>query len=177
MATFRPILRYPEANGHRLSRTSVELRIAPNLTGGGNGPPLIVACWKSINMQNKLTPGTTWGNRAKKMGRTRGKWEPGADVELYAEEMEIVRVALAATGSQQGLGYMEVSFDMFLTGYERVLGGAFLWESLSCRITEEGLAVADNDDQLTVKLTLDPMDCRKNGLQAVFESTATGLPG
>jgi hypothetical protein len=176
MPTFRPILRYPEANGHRLSRTSVELRFAPNLVGG-NGPPLILSCWKTVNMNNKLTPGTTWGNKAKKMGRTRGKYEPTADLEVYVEDMEILRVALAAAGASLNMGYMEVSFDLFLTGFEQILGGAFLWEALGCRITEESLAIPDSDDQLFVKLTLDPMDCRKNGLQAVFESTATGLPG
>jgi hypothetical protein len=171
MPTFRPILSYPEYNGHRLSRTSCDLRIAPD-----GGPPLVVSGWKSISHKTELTPGETYGNRAKIQGRTRGKFKPTMDIELYAEDAELVRIALAAAGRLRGLGWMEVSFTAVLTAFEKVLQGAFLFEGIGCRIMSDELSVGDNDDQLARKWSLHLTDMRINGLSAVLENTATGLP-
>lgn len=172
MPTFRPLLRYPEMDGHRLSRTSCELRIAPV-----GGAPLIVSGWKSINTSVELAPGKTYANRAKPQGRTRGKFTPTMELELYVEDAELVRVALGTAGLARNLGWMEVAFDAYLTGFEVILGGAFLWEGLGARITKDEMGVSDNDDQLSRKWSLDLMDMRLNGISAVNESTSTGLPG
>ncbi len=171
--SFRPILSFPEYNGHRLSRTSCDLRIAP-----AGGVPLVIFGWKSINTSEELTPGETYGNRAKMLGRTRGKHKATADFELYAEDAEIIRLALAAVGNSQGLGYGEVSFGMMLTASEAILGGSFLWEGIGCRIQKDELAVSEgSDDQLVRKWTLHLMDMRLNGVSMVKEATVTGLPG
>lgn len=173
MATFRPLLSYPEYNGHRLSRTSCQLRFSPF-----NGPPLVVGGWKSISWKEELTPGETYANRAHIVGRTRGKHKPTVDLELYAEDAELVRIALAASGAVQGLGWGEVSFGIDLTAFEKILGGALLFEAMGCRVVSNELSVgADNDDQLSRKWSLHCMDIRENGLSMVFESTSTGLPG
>lgn len=171
MPTFRPILSFPEYNGHRLSRTSCSLRIAPF-----GGVPLVVNGWKSITHKAELTPGETYGNRAKIQGRTRGKFKPTMDLEIYAEDAEVVRVALATAGASLRLGWMEVSFKADLTAFEAVLGGAFLFEAIGARIMSDELSVGDNDDQLARKWTLHLTDMRINGTSAVFESTANGLP-
>jgi hypothetical protein len=171
--TFRPLLSYPEFNGHRLSRTSCQLRFAPLAPAAA----LVVSGWKSISTKEELTPGETYGNRAKMQGRTRGKHKATVDIEIYAEDAEIVRVALSAAGTQLGMGWMEVPFAISLTAFEKVLGGAFLWEAMGCRIVSEELSVGDNDDQLARKWSLNCQDMRTNGLSAVLEATATGLPG
>lgn len=170
---FRPILSYPEVNGMRLSRTSCDLRISP--TGAA---PLIVNGWKSITYKDELTPGETYGNRSKIQGRTRGKHKPTMEIELYTEEAELVRLALAAAGLPFGMGYGEVSFGVILTAFEQsLLGGALVLEGMGCRIISEDLGVSDNDDQLTQKWSLHLMDMRKNGLSMVKERSASGLPG
>lgn len=171
--TFRPLLSYPEFNGHRLSRTSCDLRFSPF----GGAAPLVISGWKSITQKAELTPGETYGNRAKIQGRTRGKYKPTFDMEIYAEDFELVRIALAGAGKPLGLGVMEVSFGIVLTAFEKILGGAFLFEVMGARIQSEELGVSDSDDQLVQKLSLHCMDMRKNGISDVFESTASGLPG
>ncbi len=171
--SFRPLLSYPEFNGHRLSRTSIQLRFAPLAPAA----PLVISGWKSITTDEKLTPGKTYGNRSKAQGRTRGKHEATAELEIYAEDAEIVRLALAAAGAALGLGWMETPFALGLNVFERVLGGAFLWESNGCRVVEDNFGSSDNDDQLTRKWSIDVMDMRVNGVSSVLESTSTGLPG
>ena len=168
---FKPLLRFPEFNGHRLSRTSCDLSISP-LQGGA---PLVLVGWKSITTKAELTPGETYGNRANIQGRTRGKFKATMDVELYAEDAELVRIGLAEAGAKYGLGYMEVSATWVLTAYEPSLGGSFLFEGGGGRIISDELSVGDNDDQLARKWSLHLMSMRINGLSAVLENTPFGL--
>lgn len=173
MGTFRPLLSYPEFNGHRLSRTSIQLRFAPLAPAAA----FVISGWKSITTTEKLTPGKTYANRAKAQGRTRGKHEATAEIEVYAEDAEIIRVGLATAGTILGMGWMEVPFALSMNVFEKVLGGAFLWEAMGCRIVSDEMGSSDNDDQLSRKFSLDCLDMRTNGLSAVLESTSTGLPG
>lgn len=172
MATFNPILSYPEYNGHRLSRTSCVLRVAPVV-----GPPLVVAGWKSITAGEELTIGETYGNRAKMQGRTRGRHKPTFELELYVEDAEKLRVLLGAAGQTVGMGWGEVSASYILTASEKALGGSFLWEALGGRAIKDELAISDNgDDQLSRKWTVHCADMRQNGLSMVLENTPFGLP-
>lgn len=163
-----PILSYPTFNGHRLSRTSCVLRIAPLV-----GVPLVVGGWKSINTSEELTPGEMYGNRAKLQGRTRGKHKATCDLEIFAEDAEKVRIALNET---PGMGYGEANFNLMLTASERWLNGSFVWQALACRVMKDELSVGDNDDPLSRKFTLHVGDMLTNGISMVLENTPFGLP-
>lgn len=173
MSTVTPLISYPYFDGHKLSRTSCQLRFATLRPAAF----LVVSGWKSITTKEELTPGETYANRAKLQGRTRGKHKPTVDVEIYSLEAENVRLFLNAAGAPLGLGWGEVSFDLMLTAFERRLGGTFAWEAFGCRIVSEELSVGDNDDELSRKWSLHCMDMQTNGLSMVRESTSTGLPG
>lgn len=160
-----PRINYPEFNGHRLSRTSCRLQLKVM----DSSPEILIRGWKSITVKEELTPGEVYGSRPSVvMGRTDGKYKATIDMEVYAEDAEIVRAALADSGASRRLGFMQVSFQLILTAYEQTLGGAFLFEAFDCRITSEELPVGDNDDQLAHKWSLHCMNVRKNGVSAVF---------
>lgn len=161
---FRPKLNYPEFNGHRISRTSCQLRFKVlDLT-----PEILVQGWKSITVKEELTPGYVYGSNPSAIrGRTDGKYTANVDMEVYAEDAELVRAWLNDSGEPRGLGVMQVSFQMALTAFEKALGGALLFEAFDCRIVSEELAVPDNDDQLVQKWSLHCMKLRKNGISSV----------
>lgn len=153
-------LAYPDINGHRYSRTSVDLRVNNTFKVKG---------WSSLNWGKKLTPGKTWGNKAKPQNRTRGKFEPTAEIEIYFEDYQLLMVYLAGIGEPLGQGYMEVAALWTAVAFERVIGSTRV-EIIGARIADDSVAVTNSDDQLMKKVTLDVMDIKENGLSAVIES-------
>src|SRR6185295_1951122 len=152
---------YPDFNGHRYSRSSTDLRI----------DALKVRGWKSVSIEGELTPGETYGNLSTVQGTTRGKAKFSGEIELYLEDAEIVEAYLAAKGAPLGMGWMEVQAQMQFVASE-IGRGIVQYDVLGMRVTKSGIAVADSDDQLTVKWSLHVKDVLKNGRAAVIDRPA-----
>jgi hypothetical protein len=137
---------YPQINGVRYDFSSVEINV--------NGR--IVTGVKSINYKNTKKPGAVSGTSAQKNGRTRGKYEPEAGIEMYRQEADELRAAL-------GNGYMEVAFDIVVhyaddgqpTVTDRIRG---------CLIADESFEGSEGSDALTVKFELDVIAVLPGGL-------------
>ncbi|HVZ89638.1 MAG TPA: hypothetical protein VHG72_21935 [Polyangia bacterium] len=157
------LLSYPDFNGHRYSRTSSNWDVDNALRIEG----LI-----SAQVTRKLTPGKSWGHRAKPQARTRGKFEPDAKVKLYMEDYNLLMNYLVAKGQPFGFGPFEVSWQLTGTLFETTLGTT-RWDILGVRITNEDISpTEDGDDkQVEVSLDLDVMDLLKDGFGVVNEQS------
>lgn len=153
-------LSYPDINGHRYSRTSVDLRVNNAFKVKG---------WQSFTFGSKLTPGKTWGNKAKPQNRTRGKFEPTAEIEIYFEDYVLLRAYLAGIGVPLGQGYKEVSALWTCVAFERTIGSSRT-DIIGARISDDTVNITNSDDQLIKKVTLDVMDILEDGVSSVFES-------
>lgn len=156
---------YPEFNGHRFSRSSTDLRI----------DALKVRGWKSISVDSELTPGETYGNLSTVQGTTRGKAKFSGEIELYLEDAELVEEYLRNQANPRGMGWMEYQFQMILTASEPIRGYV-QHDILGVRVTKSGLAVADSDDQLTVKWSLHIKNVIKNGRPIVIDRPGALAP-
>jgi hypothetical protein len=163
------LLSYPDFAGHRYSRTSSNVSIdnALNLEGV-----------LSLTIHRKLTPGKTWGKRAKPQSRTRGKYEPDAKMKLYVEDYNLLLGYLETKGEALLMGSFEVPFQVTCTIFEPTLGTT-RWDILGCRITDESVEpVTDGDDkEVEVDLDLDVMDILKDRKSVVREASPFGQIG
>ena len=62
-----PILTYPDYDGARYSRTSVDMVADLNHR---------IVGWTGLSIERGLVPGKGWGGKAKPQTRTRGKFDP-----------------------------------------------------------------------------------------------------
>lgn len=175
------ILNYPDTDGARYSRTSVDVAVCASRTIQGVTQPALPALriegWTSLTYKRSLKPGKTWTHRAKPQGRTRGKFDPSAEFGLMMEDYILLERYLATAGAQIGIGPFEQSFQLTATLYEAALGDT-RWDIIGCRISEDGGGPgSDSDEELEVKLTLDVMDIMRDGQSAVYENTPFGQVG
>ena len=147
-----------DVNGLFLSRTSVNITV-------DNVPYLL---FKAVHWNAKLTPGETWGNRATKRGRGRGKFEPGGDIELYTEDYDQLVRQLALKNPTRG--WMANSFTLSIVVAEPDKG-ATTWQLIGCRVVEDDISVGDGDDQLSNKLTLNVMNIFRDNIPYVTEAS------
>jgi hypothetical protein len=147
-----------DVNGLFLSRTSVSITV-------DNVPYLL---FKSVHWNAKLTPGETWGNRATKRGRGRGKFEPAGDMELYTEDYDQLVKQLSLKNPTRG--WMLNSFTLTITASEQEKGTT-TWQLIGCRVVEDDITVGDGDDQLSNKLTLNVMNIARDNILYVTEAT------
>lgn len=176
-----PILNYPDTDGARYSRTSVDVSIVATRTFNGvtsqAAPALRVEGWTSLTYKRSLKPGKTWTHRAKPQGRTRGKFDPSAEFGLMMEDYILVERYLALAGVELGRGPFEQTFQLTAILYEIALG-ATRWDMIGCRIEEDGGGPgSDSDEELEVKTTLNVMDILRDGQSAVYENTPFGQAG
>lgn len=163
-----PILTYPDYEGARYSRTSVDLSV--DMIHRING-------WTGWGVERNLTPGKGWGGRANAQVRTRGKSDPKMNLKMYAEDYNLLVNYLAAKGAALGKGFMEVSFTLVGTLYEVTLNTT-VWVGLGARIMKEGMDIGTaNDDNVEISVDLDVMNVSKDGIFAVLENTPLGQVG
>ena len=158
-----PVLQYPDMLGNRYSRTSSDWTIDNTLRLEG----LI-----SAQVTRKLTPGKSWGHRAKPQTRTRGKAEFDCKVKLYMEDYNLLVNYLTARGAALQQGIMNVSWMLTGTLYEPQLGTT-RWDILGVRITNEDIPVTEDGDdkEIEVSLDLDVMDILKDRVSIVNENS------
>jgi hypothetical protein len=164
-----PILSYPDVAGARYSRTSVDLIVA-------EADHRIVG-WTGWTVEQSLTPGKAWGGRALPQVRTRGKFEPKMTLKMWMEDWNLLQTKLALLGAARARGFMEVSWTLIGTLYERELGTT-VWVGVGCRVAKISAEPStSNDDPVEVSVDLDVMNVLKDGVGAVFENTPLGNVG
>lgn len=143
-------LSYPQINGVRYDFSSVDINI--------NGP-LIALGVVSLNYKDSLKPGELRGNKAALIGRTRGKYEASADMEVYKSEWNEIIKSL-------GPGFMEASFPIVASHSEPSLGpDAIIVDTLvGARITDQEDQKQEGEEPLKVKVTLSLMKILWNGI-------------
>jgi len=176
-----PILNYPDIDGARYSRTSVDLSATATQTVQGVtsqiAPSLRIEGWTSWTYSRELVPGKSWGHRAKPQTRTRGKFTPASELGLFMEDYILLERYLGLVGAARGRGAFEQSFQLTATLFELALGTT-RWDMTGCRIEKDGSGPEkENDDELEVKLTLNVMDIFRDGQSVVFENTPFGQVG
>jgi hypothetical protein len=177
-----PILNYPDIDGARYSRTSVDLSVVATRSAGNGlvapvGPGLRIEGWTSMSFQRKLTPGKGWSHRAKPQTRTRGKFEPSMELGMYMEDYILLERYLALTGATAAKGPFEQAFTLTATLYEAALLTT-VWQGVGCRIEQDSAPIEGNsDEEIEVKLTLNVMDVLRDGQSAVYENTPFGQAG
>lgn len=176
-----PILNYPDNDGPRYSRTSVDVSIVATRSVNGvtsqAAPALRIEGWTSLSYTRKLTPGKGWTHRAKPQTRTRGKFEPSGEFGLLLEDWVLAERYLAQAGAPLGLGPFEQSFQLTATLFEQALGTT-RWDFLGCRVEQDSANVdTGSDEEIDVKLTLNVMDVMRDFQSAVYENTPFGQAG
>ena len=157
---------YPLINGHRYSPTSCEIIM--------NGIPFIGV--KSLNYNDGLDPGDVYGLAPQKIGRTRGRQNTGANMELYFLEFESLKTSLGAAG----LGFMEVPFDVIVTYWEPPIPGmtpppVITDTIIGARITKPERAITEGNDALTVRCDLNIMRVLYNGVPGITPFYPMGI--
>jgi hypothetical protein len=163
-----PILQYPDIDGNRYSRTSVDVSVDNKLRLLG---------WTKLSVKRTLTKGKGWASRSKPQVRTRGKFDPKMTLGLYQEDYNLLLTYLTAKGALTGKGAFEVSFLLTATIFEITLGTT-IWEGIGCQIEDESLEQGGSTDEPPeVSLDLNIMDCLKDGISVVLENTPYGQAG
>lgn len=132
----------PLINGHLYSWSSIEFSV------NGIKFPRV----KSINYKASLKPAKLYGTMAEPLGRTRGKSEPEASFEIYAEDYD----ALVAQLGSATVGFGEVPFTITINYSE--IGSPVITDRIEgARITGVDKGYSEGTDALTVKCDLDVM--------------------
>lgn len=163
MATTLPLV-----NGNYYSYANIEFRV---------GGLLIVGC-KSINYGHKVGSQFVRGTNVMPLGKTKGQYEPHADVELYRPQYDTLVSAL--TNAAAGAGYMSVQFNVTCT-YGNLSDNAGLptvTDSINyCTIIDDDASNSESLDASVRKLTLMPLQILMNGNPAVNTLPVLGAIG
>lgn len=139
---------YPLINGFRYDFSSVILTV--------DGIPFNGV--KEITYKNTLKPGIVRGNRAQKIGRTRGTLDSEGSITLYKAEFTRLIEQLALKGAQTmgGAGYMEVSFDISVSYAE--FGGPTITDVIiGARLGDHEDTGTEGGEAIATKCMLDIM--------------------
>jgi hypothetical protein len=160
---------YPDLLGNRYSRTSADVSV---------DNALVIEGCLGMSVHRKVTRGKSWGHRANPQARTRGKAEYDGKITLYHEDYNLLFAYLTAKGVPFGFGPFDVAFVLTCTLFEPLLGTT-RWDLLGCSITDESVALIeeDSDKQIPVPLELDVMLILKDGIGIVTENTPFGQIG
>jgi hypothetical protein len=147
---------FPLINGNRLSYASVEVNVA--------GTPYRGV--KSVTYKNAVERQKVFGTSSRALGRTRGKYDPDASIEVFKEEAVAIRAQLAALGAG---GYGETTFDIAVSYAE---GGLTVTDKLyGCLINDDEDSHSQGADGLTEKWTLSVIEIEKNGVSMLSPLT------
>lgn len=158
-----PVLKYPDMEGHRYSRTSSNWTVDNALRLEG----LI-----SAQVTRKLTPGKSSGHRSKPQTRTRGKAEFDVKIKMFLEDYNLLVNFVLLKGAPLGFGLLETSWQLTGTLFESTLGTT-RWDILGGRLTSEDTPITDDGDdkEVEVSLDIDAMDVLKDRRSIVNESS------
>lgn len=154
-----PSLSFPLINGVRASWAEIEFTIA-------NLPTLGI---QEISYKPAQDPNPVYGAGVLPVGRTRGQVSFEASFTLLKEEADLLIDALAKTGKSRGLGFGEVSFDVFLSYRMDALAatpGQIVVHNdqiVGCRIKSPDQGHSQGSDGLKTKFELSVMDILLNG--------------
>ncbi len=143
-------------NGKQYDFTSIEITVLPQ-----GGPPQVRFGVKSLNYNHGLKPGEGRGTRAQIALRSRGKYEAGADFEMYKSEYTALITSLAGIGGG-GSGYMEVPFDITVAYAES--GQPTITDRIQgCRIMKDTDSNSEDGGVSLVKCELHVMQIIRGG--------------
>ena len=179
-----PFLNYPDTDGIRYSRTSVEVSVVatgPQIAGQTTPPaiaaPLRIQGWTGLSYTRKLTPGKGWSHRSKPQTRTNGKFEPSAEFSMYIEDSRLLEIYLANAGLPFGKGAFQQTFQLTATVFEPSLGTTRL-DMIGARIEQDAVSIeTGSDEELECKYTLNVMDIMLDFISVVYENTPQGQVG
>lgn len=156
------MISYPFTAGHRHSPASAELRAGAPISG-------IILGWTSIEYAAKLTPEMVYGNHPDPIGRTLGRAEYSASIEVYLAEF--VQQFVAALG----VGWAVKPFDITVTysenGFDTVTDTLF-----GCRLLGAEAAIGNDAAALKRKVELMPIKILLGG-KDMLEVPLVGAPG
>jgi hypothetical protein len=149
----------PLVNGIRYSFASIEIML-PSIGKRYVG-------FNSINYEDLLDPGKAWGTSQMKIGRTAGKHDPSADMEMFLQEADDFMQALSATGGDnallKGAGVGLIPFGISVAYSE--VGSPTITDVIEgARITNISKKRGQGTDALVTSFKLDVMRIKHNGL-------------
>lgn len=156
-------LSFPLVNGFRYAWASVELKLAGQ----------VFYCL-GANYHRTRNRQMVYVNHPDPVGKTIGKNEYSADVELLLAEFNSFETALIAQAAQAGLGggYGNVFFDMYVTYNEN--GSDVITDAIkNCTLDGVERGLAEGPDAIKVKCNLNPLKILFNGQDDLqFQLTA-----
>lgn len=173
-------LAYPLINGVRHSFSSIEAQFVQAAAVGGQGQSgssagpamaLNFRGFKAINYSRTRGRTVLHGNHPDPLGKTRGKNEYKADVEVLLAEFNALQAAVQAIQA----GYGDVFFQFVVTYSEN--GFDTITDTISgCTIDTTEASQSESADPLMRKCELGPLKIKFNGIDDVSNPLAP-LPG
>ncbi len=143
-------LGFPLVNGNRFDYTSIEAIVS--------GVPYRGV--KAVNYSDSLDKAKQYGTSARPLGKTRGKYDADASLEIFKEEAIVLRTALAALAGGDGWG--EVDFTLVVAYAEA--GQPVTVDTVQASVQKCEDGHAQGNEGLTEKWTLTVMEVKRNGL-------------
>lgn len=153
----------PLVNGYRYSYVSIELGIDGTRIYGV----------KAINYKTAQKKGKVAGTSPLRLGRTRGKAEPEASIEIYKREFQSL-VDKLMQGQPNTVGIHDIIIPSITVTYAETSGEVVTDTLTSITLDEIDQANQDNTDATSVKLALDIMNVLWGGKRAFGDLSSSG---
>lgn len=150
-------------NANRYDYSSIEIAI--------DGLPILGQDIISVSYKQSLKSEKVYGGSPMPRGRTRGRYEADASMEITKE---VYGNLIEALSQDTQYGYMEKPFNITVT-YQDVGGPLIVDELIGCRLGEDEDSHKSGPEGLTVRCTLDPVYIVRNGRNAVGEQLGIDL--
>ena len=122
---------------------------------------------KEMTFTTTREPGVIRGSgSARKLARTRGELDVEGSLVMWHSQAHELIAALAAAGTADNLGWMEVSFDITFTVKSQGIT-TYTNKLLGCNIVSDEGGGSQGTDPLERSFDLDIMDVEVNGTRAV----------
>lgn len=146
-----PLPAFPLINGNRYDFSSVEVLV--------EGVPYRGI--KAIDYEESLDGQKQWGTSARPLGRTRGKYDAKASLEIFVEDAVVLRQVLAGAS---GGGWGEAIFTVVIAYAELAVSPPNVVKLFGCRVMKPAASHAQGNEGLTERWELDVMDITRNGI-------------
>lgn len=149
---------FPTINGLDYGYSSVRLKVA--------GVPFPLTGVKDFSYKGTLKPGEGRGTNAQVTSTTTGQYNSDGALTMYKAHFQAFFNQIASLAATQGLGPMQVRFDLTAAYSESSIGSAGLTVDYvkSCRITEHADQHAEEDGVLVTKVTLHIIQVNPGGI-------------
>lgn len=147
----------PLINGQAPDWASVEINIGTTIYPGV----------KELTWSDSREPGIVRGSgSAKKIARTRGEYDAEGAMVMWTQQGRELIAALSVIGTPQGLGWMEVDFDVTVS--VSMPGGTISTTKLiGCNLVSREGGGSQGTDPLEISFDLDIMDIDDGGSRPV----------